>query len=529
MASAQTGPMLTPSAFIEAPGYFGLDILGLTIGKEPNYLTYAQSGALQLRTRIDGPVFRFQYVPSERAEFAAEVNAQTFAINDPRYGKTISDIGDATLRAKLGLLKGERSASPAVAFQIEMTLPNTSFGNGLGPNTIRLASTLLLGYQTEKFTLNGSAGVAIQDEPLRAHEQRDFASLSGSIAYRVSENLEIFGDTGGYFGDGVPGAIARREARLGVQNHRTLFGRPTSIYLAGRRGLVTFQGKWGVVFGLTTAVRQGVTPKDRVPEIPPMVDGTIAGIVTSSQFTPQPGAEVSLRTSGDGTGAGPGMSGQSTLTDGEGRFRFEHLPPSRYQLSAALGSTASPVVEVSLYAGETREYLRLELKGAAGLAIEAREAKMGSGLRSVFARVQEGTRDVFSGLVSLDSEGRGEIPGIPPGNYTVLAQAPGYAPLRVPDVKAPSMTLHLTLTQGGTVEIRTTANFIAARPRSAQIVSVSGAPMSLEQGGPNSFALSTPIQRFENLAPGSYRLTLEGGVEKTFEIVEGGIAIVDIP
>ena len=259
-AQAQTGPMLTPSAFIPAPGHVGFDLFGLTIGKEPNYLSYAEKGVLQLRTRIDGPVFRLSYVPSERAEFTAEFNAQTFAVQDPRYKKTISDFGDATLRAKLGLKRGEVGVSPAVAFQFEVTLPNTSFGNGLGPNTIRLDSGLLVGYKTDKLTLGGKAGLSIQDEPLRQHEQRDFISLSGSLAYMVTESIEAFGDVGGYIGDGVPGAIAKREARAGIQYHRTLFGKETSLFVAGRRGLVDFQGKWGVVAGLTMALRAGVTP-----------------------------------------------------------------------------------------------------------------------------------------------------------------------------------------------------------------------------------------------------------------------------
>jgi hypothetical protein len=259
-APAQTGPMLTPSAFLEAPKHLGFDVLGMTIGKEPNYLTYAEKGIIQPRTRVDGPILRLYYVPSERAEFAAEFNTQTFAINDPRFGTTISDEGDATLRAKLGLAKGEINASPAVALQFEVSLPNTSFGNGLGPNTIRLASTLLVGYKTEKLTMNGQAGISIQDEPLRQHEQRDFVSMSASIAYKVSERLEAFADAGGYFGDGVPGAIAKREARAGIQYHRTLFGRDSAIFLAGRRGLVDFQGKWGVVVGISTTIRPGVTP-----------------------------------------------------------------------------------------------------------------------------------------------------------------------------------------------------------------------------------------------------------------------------
>jgi hypothetical protein len=251
--------MLTPSAFIEAPGHLGLDVLGLTIGKEPNYLTFAETGVIVPRTRIDGPLIRLYYVPSERAEFTAEFNGQTFAIKDPRYKGTVSDWGDATLRAKLGLAKGEVSTSPAVALQFEVSLPNTSFGNGLGPNTIRLGSSLLVGYKTEKLTLNGNAGIAIQDEPLRQHEQRDFVNLSGSIVYKATETFDGFVDAGGYLGDGVPGAIAKREVRFGVLHHRDLFGRATTLFLAGRRGLVDFQGKWGVVVGLSTAIRPGAT------------------------------------------------------------------------------------------------------------------------------------------------------------------------------------------------------------------------------------------------------------------------------
>jgi hypothetical protein len=256
-AAAQTGPMLTPSAFIADPGHVGFDVFGLTIGKEPNYLSYSEKGVLQLRTRVDGPVVRLTYVPSARAEFTAEFNAQTFAISDPRYNKTISDFGDATLRAKLGLAKGEVGAKPAVAAQFEVTLPNTSFGNGLGPNTIRLAASLLAGYKTEKFSINGNAGLSIQDEPLRQHEQRDFFSLSASAAYKATSSLDVFGDIGGYLGDGVPGAIAKRELRVGVEYHRAMFGRASSVYLAGRRGLVDFQGKWGVVAGFSTALRTG--------------------------------------------------------------------------------------------------------------------------------------------------------------------------------------------------------------------------------------------------------------------------------
>ena len=253
--------MLTPSAFIDAPGHLGLDLLGMTIGKEPNYLTYAESGVIQERTRIDGPLVRFDYVPSERAEFQIEFNGQTYAIKDPRYQATISDWGDVTLRAKMGLKKGEVGASPAVATQFEVTLPNTSFGNGLGPNTIRLAAVLLVGYKTDKLTLERERGPRHPGRaPARARAARLLSLLPDPSPTRSQSTSRVFVDAGGFFGTGTPGAIAKREARGGFQYQHSMFGKESKFYVGARRGLVDFTGDWGVVAGLTTHLRSGVTP-----------------------------------------------------------------------------------------------------------------------------------------------------------------------------------------------------------------------------------------------------------------------------
>ena len=131
-------------------------------------------------------------------------------------------------------------------------------------------------------------------------------------------------------------------------------------------------------------------------------------------------------------------------------------------------------------------------------------------------------------MVTLDGEGKGEIPGIPPGSYSVTAQSSGYAPVRVPNVLAPSTVVRLAFTPGGAVEFRTTEDFLKDGPKSGQLVSLSGSPMSLGQG-PNSFRLSRLTQRVENLSPGRYRLTLDGGIEKTFDVTEDGVAAVAIP
>lgn len=217
----------------------------------------------------------------------------------------------------------------------------------------------------------------------------------------------------------------------------------------------------------------------------------------------------------------------SASTDSSGRFGFDDLEPVDYRITARRSGYES--VTQTVKPSESGEDLRLELKRGSGLSVEAKDAQMGFGLRGLFVRVQEGTQDAFSGSVTLDSEGKGEIPGIPPGTYTVTAQASGYAPVRVPNVMAPSMLLRLAFTPGGAVEFRTTEEFLKDGPKSGQLLSLSGAPLGLGLGGPNSFRLARLTQVMENLTPGRYRLSLDGGIEKTFDVTEGGVAIVTIP
>lgn len=214
-------------------------------------------------------------------------------------------------------------------------------------------------------------------------------------------------------------------------------------------------------------------------------------------------------------------------TDSSGRFAFEDLDAADYRITARRSAYES--LTQSVKPSEAGEELRLALKRGSGLAIEARDAQMGFGLRSLFVRVLEGTVETYMGTVVLDGEGKGEIPGLPQGAYQVTATSPGYAPVRIPNVMTPTTVLRLMFTPGGAVEFRTTEDFLAGGVRTGQLVSLTGAPVGLGLGGPDNFRLIRLTQRMENLAPGRYRLTLEGGVDKTFEITEGGVAIVMIP
>ena len=226
-------------------------------------------------------------------------------------------------------------------------------------------------------------------------------------------------------------------------------------------------------------------------------------------------------------GGGGGQMRMNASTDSSGRFAFEDLEPVDYRVTGRRSGYES--VTRTVKPSETGEDLRIELKRGSGLSIEAKDAQMGFGLRSVFVRVQEGTTDAFVGPVSLDGEGKGEIPGIPPGSYVVTAQTSGYAPIRVPNVLAPTTMLRLPFTPGGSVEFRTTEEFLAGPAKTGQLISLTGSPVGMGQGGPNSFRLSRLVQRMENLTPGSYRLTLESGITKNFDVTEGGLAIVTIP
>lgn len=228
-----------------------------------------------------------------------------------------------------------------------------------------------------------------------------------------------------------------------------------------------------------------------------------------------------------GTSSSGGQPRMVTTTDSSGRFAFEDLEPVDYKITARRSGYES--LTQTNKASEAGEDLRLALKRGTGLSVEARDAQMGFGVRSLFVRVQEGTNDAFTGPVALDADGKGEIPGLLPGSYVVTAQASGYAPVRIPNVTAPSTVLRLAFTPGGTVEFRTTEDFLASGAKSGQIISVNGSPVGFGMGGPNSFRISRLTQRMENLAPGSYRLTLESGLQKAFEITEGGTTVVTIP
>jgi hypothetical protein len=243
------------------------------------------------------------------------------------------------------------------------------------------------------------------------------------------------------------------------------------------------------------------------------------------------GSSIPLEASVEIQKANPAQGSAGTrlaaTTDTSGRFAFNDLDTVDYRITARRSGYES--VTKTIKPTDAGEDLRIELKRGSGLSLEAKDAQMGFGLRGLFVRAQQGTTDAFAGMITLDGEGKGEIPGLPPGTYTVTAQASGYAPVRVPNVMAPSTVLRLSFTPGGTVEFHTTEDFLKDGPKRGQLISLSGTVVGMGQAGPGSFSLARLTQRMENLAPGRYQLTLEAGPVKVFNITEGGVEIVTIP
>jgi len=241
-AVAQTRPLLTEEASTAPAGRVVLEAGADVIRAEPNYLTGRE------RDRLDLPVLRLVFSPAGNVEIDVEWVGRVVARADPDFGD-VSDWGDVTLRAKVRLAE-EAAGRPAIAARFGVTLPETSFGNGLGPNTLRMAAQLLISKTLGGLALHANAGLGLQDEVLRPHEQRDFL-VYGVAAVRSLRGAALTAEVAGRAGSGAPGAEARSEARLGVRLGRGRLRADAAV----RRGLAAADGTWGLTAGFSWQLR----------------------------------------------------------------------------------------------------------------------------------------------------------------------------------------------------------------------------------------------------------------------------------
>jgi hypothetical protein len=242
-ALAQTRPLLTENAQAVPAGTLvvetGIDFMG----SEPNFMTDRS------RDRLNGPAIRVVYSPADTVEFDLEWVAFVNAIDDEDFGDA-TDYGDVSLRAKLGLVRSA-SESFVLATRFGVTLPQTSAERGLGPNTLRTSTDLLLSWRASSWMLHANAGLAIQDQVGGASAQCDFLAYGLAVEKSLSTRVTLVGELAGFLGNGKPGTDARSETRFGIR--LDLGG--MRLDAAARRGLAHADGKWGATVGATWSAR----------------------------------------------------------------------------------------------------------------------------------------------------------------------------------------------------------------------------------------------------------------------------------
>jgi len=242
-AAAQTRPLQTEEATTAPGGTLVLEVGADAIRDEPNFLTGRP------RDRWAGPVIRLVHSPSDNVEIDLEWTARLGQRNDPVFG-SVSDWGDVGLRAKVRFVD-DGPGHPALAARFGVLLAETKFGNGLGPNALRMSAQMLVSKTVGSLTLHGNAGLALHDEVGRPHEQRDFLAYGVAAEERLSPRLALVAEWAGLAGKGMPGADAHSELRGGV---RLGSGRLRAD-AAVRRGLLHADGRWGLTGGLTIRLR----------------------------------------------------------------------------------------------------------------------------------------------------------------------------------------------------------------------------------------------------------------------------------
>jgi 5-hydroxyisourate hydrolase-like protein (transthyretin family) len=255
-------------------------------------------------------------------------------------------------------------------------------------------------------------------------------------------------------------------------------------------------------------------------EAPP---ARLSGVVVESD-SGRPLADVQVRVEeGD---AGMRMMLGAT-TDSSGRFALEDLEPKAYRVS--FQKAAYQVESRQLPASEESD-VRVELRRGEGLSLEARDGLFGTPLRGLFVRVQDASGNTaFSGSVTLDSDGRGEVPALKPGSYELRAESSGYAVAVVRGVAVPSRAVSLLLTPGGALEIQAGPQTLALPQPEGVLAGADGLPCIWNPFTTDGrIRLSGPARTLENVPPGRYTLRV-GGASRDVTITEGGRAAVVLP
>jgi len=249
---------------------------------------------------------------------------------------------------------------------------------------------------------------------------------------------------------------------------------------------------------------------------------SISGVVTETGSSdPIEGANVQAE-SGSETSA---FTMKRSVTDSRGFYSIDDLDSASYQVTARREGYELKTQPASV--GSSSVELNFQLARGAGLAVRAVDGLTGLPLRDLRVLAYSSNRTVaFSGGISLDAEGKGEISSLGPGLYALYVFSGGYAPRSFPSVQVPSPTLLVPMTPGGRLEVRT-ETAVAGR-----IVVGGGATYLLDAWRLDGrVTIGPPATVWGNIAPGSYALITSGlAGEKSypFSVTEGRTTTVEV-
>jgi large repetitive protein len=282
--------------------------------------------------------------------------------------------------------------------------------------------------------------------------------------------------------------------------------------------------------GPSVTKRSVAAPADGV-ELTVADRGTVLGTVTDAEGRPVTDFVVSYAPEGRGGGQGRGPFGggafggasaaePTSLHSDDGSFALDDVPPGRWSLEATAsgfqrGRAGGVVVEEG---GTTRGVaIRLSRGGVvSGRVVEARSGQPVLGA-TVMARLSgatgggrgPGTTDTVQ---QTDDDGRYEIGGLAPGNYTLTARHPDWSDgLASVELKDATATADIRLGTGGSL---TGTVVTGGRPTAGATVALRGGMGG--GGGPNT-ALSDAAGRFrfDRLAAGRYEVTASLGAQSS--------------
>ncbi len=217
----------------------------------------------------------------------------------------------------------------------------------------------------------------------------------------------------------------------------------------------------------------------------------------------------------------------NATTDDAGRFRLDGLEEGPL---TATTTRKGYVVDTRTVAADASDDLVIELVRGDGLDVTGRDGLLGTPLSSFFSRVFDaGGAEVVNAGVRLDSAGRGEIPSLKPGTYTIVAGSwTGYAPVTFEGVSVPGPALAVALTPGGTLDVDVAPEKLKAGPLACVVTGPRGRLGFRIWGNRGELPLSSSSASLANFPPVAGTLTCPGSSPVPFTVPEGGTAHVAV-